>query len=105
MQENHPCRSYSQYAPGPAVDRRPVREDNEGRARQAASVPGREQQCRLGNAARVVRKIPVSLSDEERRSLEELERDLVATDPDLALELTSGRLRGAMARNTLGILA
>ena len=47
----------------------------------------------------------MSLSDEERRSLEELERDLVATDPDLALELTSGRLRGAMARNTLGILA
>ncbi|MFF2841456.1 DUF3040 domain-containing protein [Paenarthrobacter sp. NPDC057981] len=47
----------------------------------------------------------MSLSDEERRSLEELERDLVATDPDLALELKSGRLRGAMARATGGILA
>ncbi|MEV7663348.1 DUF3040 domain-containing protein [Paenarthrobacter sp. NPDC089316] len=47
----------------------------------------------------------MSLSEEERRSLEELERDLVATDPDLALELTSGRLRGAKARTTGGILA
>ncbi|MFC8039870.1 DUF3040 domain-containing protein [Paenarthrobacter sp. NPDC057355] len=47
----------------------------------------------------------MSLSDEERRSLEELERDLVATDPDLALELKSGRLRGAMARTTGGVLA
>ena len=39
----------------------------------------------------------MSLSDEERRSLEELEQDLAATDPDLAHELMSGRLRGAKA--------
>ncbi|MGJ0385468.1 DUF3040 domain-containing protein [Paenarthrobacter sp. Y-19] len=58
-----------------------------------------------GKPARVVRKNPVSLSDEERRSLEELERDLAATDPDLAHELTSGRLRGARARAALGVLA
>ncbi|WP_244296630.1 DUF3040 domain-containing protein [Paenarthrobacter nitroguajacolicus] len=49
--------------------------------------------------------IPVSLSDEERRSLEELERDLAATDPDLAFELKSGRPRGALARTVLGTLA
>ncbi|WP_235503021.1 DUF3040 domain-containing protein [Paenarthrobacter nicotinovorans] len=53
----------------------------------------------------MVRKSPVSLSDEERRSLEELEQDLAATDPDLAHELMSGRLRGAKARTTFGILA
>jgi len=46
----------------------------------------------------------VSLSDEERRSLEELEQDLAATDPDLAHELTSGRLRGTTARTTFGVL-
>lgn len=47
----------------------------------------------------------MSLSDEERRSLEELERDLASTDPDLAYELKSGRPRGALARNVLGSLA
>ncbi|GAA3285140.1 DUF3040 domain-containing protein [Paenarthrobacter aurescens] len=47
----------------------------------------------------------MSLSDEERRSLEELERDLASTDPDLAYELKSGRLRGAVARTVLGITA
>lgn len=47
----------------------------------------------------------VSLSDEERRSLEELERELASTDPDLASELTSGRPRGAAARTLVGSLA
>ncbi|MGR0160326.1 DUF3040 domain-containing protein [Paenarthrobacter nitroguajacolicus] len=47
----------------------------------------------------------MSLSDEERRSLEELERDLASTDPDLAYELRSGRPRGAVARTVLGSLA
>ncbi|WP_242703411.1 DUF3040 domain-containing protein [Arthrobacter sp. D5-1] len=47
----------------------------------------------------------VSLSDEERRSLEELERELASTDPDLASELTSGRPRGQAARTILGSLA
>ncbi|MFK0039800.1 DUF3040 domain-containing protein [Paenarthrobacter sp. NPDC090517] len=47
----------------------------------------------------------MSLSDEERRSLEELERDLAATDPDLAFELKSGRPRGAIARTVSGALA
>ncbi|MCT9870789.1 DUF3040 domain-containing protein [Paenarthrobacter aurescens] len=48
--------------------------------------------------------IPVSLSEEERRSLEELERELASTDPDLASELESGRPRGAKARTILGSL-
>ncbi|MCF3138357.1 DUF3040 domain-containing protein [Paenarthrobacter sp. AR 02] len=47
----------------------------------------------------------MSLSEEERRSLEELERDLAATDPELASQLTSGRPRGEMARIILGSLA
>ncbi|MFF1830287.1 DUF3040 domain-containing protein [Paenarthrobacter sp. NPDC058040] len=47
----------------------------------------------------------MSLSDEERRSLEELERGLAATDPDLDLQLRSGRLRGTGARIVLGGLA
>ncbi|UKA49345.1 DUF3040 domain-containing protein [Arthrobacter sp. FW305-123] len=47
----------------------------------------------------------MSLSDEERRSLEELERDLASTDPDLAYELKSGRPRGAVARTVLGTSA
>ncbi|SEJ37418.1 Protein of unknown function [Arthrobacter sp. yr096] len=47
----------------------------------------------------------MSLSDEERRSLEELERDLAAADPELAFRLTSGRPRGAMVRTILGSLA
>jgi|GEM_PF-2039059 len=47
----------------------------------------------------------MSLSEEERRSLEELERDLASTDPHLAYELTSGRPRGAVARTVLGSLA
>ncbi|MFW0774766.1 DUF3040 domain-containing protein [Paenarthrobacter nitroguajacolicus] len=47
----------------------------------------------------------MSLSDEERRSLEELERDLAATDPDLAFELKSGRPRGAIARTVFGASA
>ncbi|ASN21725.1 DUF3040 domain-containing protein [Arthrobacter sp. YN] len=47
----------------------------------------------------------MSLSDEERRSLEELERDLALTDPDLAFELKSGRPRGALARTIFGSLA
>ncbi|MFJ4171870.1 DUF3040 domain-containing protein [Paenarthrobacter sp. NPDC089714] len=47
----------------------------------------------------------MSLSDEERRSLEELERGLVASDPDLDLQLRSGRLRGTGARMILGALA
>lgn len=44
----------------------------------------------------------MSLSDEERRRLEALERDLAATDPDLDLQLKSGRLRGTAVRNALG---
>ncbi len=36
--------------------------------------------------------------------MEELEQDLAATDPDLAHELTSGRLRGTKARTTFGVL-
>lgn len=47
----------------------------------------------------------MSLSEEERRSLEELERDLAATDPDLAFVLKSGRPRGMVARIVLGSLA
>ncbi len=47
----------------------------------------------------------MSLSDEERRSLEELERDFALTDPDLAYELKSGRPRGAVARSVLGSAA
>lgn len=47
----------------------------------------------------------MSLSDEERRSLEQLERDLAATDPDLDLQLKSGRPRGAVARTVFGSLA
>jgi hypothetical protein len=47
----------------------------------------------------------MSLSEEERRSLEELERDLASTDPDLAYELKSGRPRGAVARTVLGSAA
>jgi len=95
----------ARFPPAGAVAGWPDREDNEVRARQAASVPVNEQRCRAGKPARVVRKSPVSLSDEERRSLEELEQDLAATDPDLAHELMSGRLRGAKARTTFGVLA
>ncbi|BCW60404.1 DUF3040 domain-containing protein [Paenarthrobacter nicotinovorans] len=47
----------------------------------------------------------MSLSEEERRSLEELERELASTDPELASELTSGRPRGEAARTILGSLA
>ncbi|MDI2033593.1 DUF3040 domain-containing protein [Paenarthrobacter nitroguajacolicus] len=47
----------------------------------------------------------MSLSEEERRSLEELERGLAATDPDLDLQLKSGRLRGTAARMIIGGLA
>ncbi|WP_347108581.1 DUF3040 domain-containing protein [Paenarthrobacter sp. S56] len=47
----------------------------------------------------------MSLSEEERRSLEELERGLAATDPDLDLQLKSGRLRGSAARTVMAILA
>lgn len=64
-----------------------------------------EHECCEALSARVVRKIPMSLSDEERRSLEELERDLAATDPDLDLQLKSGRPRGTVARTLLGFLA
>ncbi|AMB41712.1 MULTISPECIES: DUF3040 domain-containing protein [Paenarthrobacter] len=46
----------------------------------------------------------MSLSDEERRSLEELERGLAASDPDLDLQLKSGRLRGTAARTVMGVL-
>ncbi|BCW47058.1 DUF3040 domain-containing protein [Arthrobacter sp. StoSoilB5] len=46
----------------------------------------------------------MSLSDEERRSLEELERDLASSDPDLDLQLKSGRPRGAVARSVFGVL-
>lgn len=46
----------------------------------------------------------MSLSEEERRSLEELERGLAASDPDLDLQLKSGRLRGTGARTVLGVL-
>ncbi|HSL36337.1 MAG TPA: DUF3040 domain-containing protein [Arthrobacter sp.] len=45
------------------------------------------------------------LSDEERRRLEKLEQDLAATDPELNLELQSGRPRGMAARSVWGILA
>ena len=45
------------------------------------------------------------LSDEERRRLEKLEQDLAASDPDLNLELQSGKPRGMDARAVLGILA
>jgi hypothetical protein len=45
------------------------------------------------------------LSDEERRRLEKLEQDLAATDPELNLELQSGRPRGMAAKSVWGILA
>jgi len=45
------------------------------------------------------------LSDEERRRLEKLEQDLSAADPDLNLELQSGRPRGMAARAVYGMLA
>ncbi|WP_284978145.1 DUF3040 domain-containing protein [Arthrobacter sp. fls2-241-R2A-200] len=45
------------------------------------------------------------LSEEERRTLERLERDLAASDPELAFELQSGRPRGATTRRILGALA
>lgn len=51
------------------------------------------------------RKVPVPLSDEERRRLEKLEQDLAATDPELNLALQSGRLRGMAARAVLGAFA
>ena len=45
------------------------------------------------------------LSDEERKRLEELERDLAAEDPKLAHELQSGpSLRLRRAHITLGLL-
>jgi uncharacterized membrane protein HdeD (DUF308 family) len=45
------------------------------------------------------------LSDEERKRLEELERDLAADDPKLAQELQSGPLpRALTAHIALGIL-
>ncbi|MCP1410924.1 hypothetical protein J3D46_000190 [Paenarthrobacter sp. A20] len=47
----------------------------------------------------------MSLSEEERRSLEELEQELASTDPGLASELKTGRPRGATARTILGGLA
>ncbi|MCB5293930.1 DUF3040 domain-containing protein [Arthrobacter sp. SO3] len=37
-------------------------------------------------------------ADEERRRLKKLEQDLAATDPDLNLELRSGRPRGVASR-------
>ena len=45
------------------------------------------------------------LSDEERRRLEKLEQDLAASDPELNLELQSGKPRGMAARALLGIVA
>ena len=51
------------------------------------------------------RKVPVPLSDEERRRLEKLEQDLAATDPDLNLRLQSGRPRGVATRGVIGVLA
>ncbi len=45
------------------------------------------------------------LSDEERRRLEKLERELAASDPDLNLELQSGQLPGMSARTGYGIMA
>ena len=45
------------------------------------------------------------LSDDERRRLEKLEQELAATDPDLNLELQSGKPRGMSARAIYGILA
>src|SRR4051794_28589896 len=47
----------------------------------------------------------MGLSDEERRRLEELERELMANDPQLAQELGSGRVRRRpAARMVLGVL-
>lgn len=51
------------------------------------------------------RKAPVALSDEERRRLEKLERELAATCPDLDRELQSGAPRRAAARTVYGVLA
>jgi hypothetical protein len=48
----------------------------------------------------------VALSDEERRRLEKLEKDLAATDPDLDRKLQSGWARsGAPARSVVAMLA
>ena len=47
----------------------------------------------------------MSLSDEERKRLEQLEQDLAATDPELSLELQSGQPRRMAARSVRGILA
>ncbi|WP_232223608.1 DUF3040 domain-containing protein [Arthrobacter sp. FB24] len=46
----------------------------------------------------------VPLSDDERRRLEKLERDLAATDPELDLQLQSGSPTNAAARTVYGVL-
>lgn len=44
------------------------------------------------------------LSDDERRRLEKLEKDLAATDPDLDLQLQSGSPPHAATRTVYGTL-
>ncbi|MDQ1058382.1 broad specificity phosphatase PhoE [Arthrobacter globiformis] len=51
-------------------------------------------------------KVPMALSDEERRHLENLEQELAAADPDLNRILQSGLRRNrATARIVYGVLA
>ncbi|WP_457971484.1 DUF3040 domain-containing protein [Arthrobacter sp. D1-17] len=51
-------------------------------------------------------KVPMALSDEERRLLEQLEKEPAAAHPDLARELQSGFTRSrATSRMINGVLA
>ncbi|MFE4194859.1 DUF3040 domain-containing protein [Paenarthrobacter sp. NPDC056912] len=74
-------------------------------ARRTAHVLVDGASAQFAVRARMVRMIPMPLSEEERKSLEELERGLAASDPELALQLQSGRPRGAFTRTILGGLA
>src|SRR5690349_17070710 len=50
-------------------------------------------------------KVPMALSDEERRRLEELERELAAAHPDLAWKLQSGFTRSRAGHRVMyGVL-
>lgn len=52
------------------------------------------------------RKVPMALSDEERRRLEKLEKELAAADPNLDRKLQSGLPRRRPApRPVYGVLA
>lgn len=47
----------------------------------------------------------MALSDDERKRLEKLERDLAAADPQLNSKLQSGFLHDVAARTVYGVLA